>query len=202
MKLKAPRKYNMSVRAKTAALTESKILKAVAELWLKYSIHEITLEMIASNAGVTERTILRKFGSKEGLYEAAIKQDVADIQSIRDETETGNIEHAIQTLMKEYELTGMAVVRTLAIEQELPIAAKILKNGRQFHRSWCERVFAPYLPHKKHKNYNVLIGAIYVATDVNSWKLLRKDLGYSEKDTISILKIIIESIVQSIKIQS
>lgn len=191
----------MAVRAEAAAQTESNILRATAQLWLENAIHEITLEKIAAQAGVTERTILRKFGSKEGVFEAAIRQDSdpAGIQSIKDETIAGDIPHIVASLMKEYELTGMAGIRTLALEQELPIAAKIIRKGRRSHRAWCERVFALFLPGKKHKQYDLYIGALYAATDIQKWKLLRQDLGYSAKDTATIFQFSIESLIQTIK---
>jgi AcrR family transcriptional regulator len=199
MKSNEPRKYNMSVRGKTAAMTETNILKAIGELWLSFNIHEITLEMIALKAGVNERTILRKFGSKEGLLEAALKaDDAAGIKSIKDEAEAGNIEQIVQTLIKEYKISGQASIRTLAIEHEIPIAAEILSKGRQMHRDWCERVFRPYLPSKKNKYYYLLIGAFYAATDVHNWKLLSQDLGYSQKDTAEILSMLLRSIINSI----
>ncbi len=199
MNYKTKRKYNMSVRKKKAEATEKDILRATGELWIDHPIRDITLEMIAHKAGVTERTILRKFGSKDELYEAAIQHDVAGIQSIKDQAEPGNIENAIQTLMKEYTLTGLAAIRTLAVEFEFPIAAKILKKGRDSHKAWCERVFSPFLPPNTHYKYALYIGAIYAATDVNKWKLLHKDLGYSEKETASIFIITLESIIHNMK---
>lgn len=199
MNNKSKRKYNMSIRTKKAEATEKSILKAIGELWINNPIRDITLEMIADKAGVTERTVLRKFGSKDELYETAIKQDAAGIQSIKDEAETGNIEQSVQTLMKEYSLTGMAAIRTLAVEFEFPIAGKILKKGRESHKFWCERVFGPYLPPVHHPKYTLYLGAIYASTDVNKWKLLHKDLGYSEQETASIFKMTIESIIKSIK---
>lgn len=199
MKSSAKRKYDMSARAESAAETGSNILKATGELWMEYPIREITLEMIAAKAGVTERTVLRKFGSKEEVYEAAIQNDAAGIQSIKDEAETGNIEYAIHILMQEYKLTGRAAIRTLAVEFEFPVASKILAKGRKSHKAWCERVFSPFLPQKDHPNYALYVGALYAATDVNKWKLLHIDLGYSEAETASIFSITITSIVQSIK---
>ncbi len=199
MNLKPTRKYNMSVRTKNAKATEKNILKATGALWIEYPIREITLEMIATKAGVTERTILRKFGSKEELYEAAIQHDVAGIQSIKDQAKIGDVENAVEVLMKEYTLTGLAAIRTLAVEFEFPIAAKILKKGRESHKAWCERVFSPFLPPDTHPKYPLYLGAIYAATDVNKWKLLHRDLGYSEKKTASIFKITIASIIHNIK---
>jgi len=198
MKIKTTRKYEMSVRSKAAEMTSEEIIRVVGELWIKYSIHEITLQMVAQNAGVTVMTILRKFGSKEGLFEAAIKTDTAGIQDVRRESQAGNISQSISILMKEYEYAGLAVIRTLAIENDLPVAAKILKKGRELHMEWCLRIFAQYLPESNDKEYRIMLGALYSATDVYKWKLLRIDLGYSKEETE---KIFIKTVRGIIKIK-
>ncbi len=89
--------------------------------------------------------------------------------------------------MQEYELTGEAAVRTLALEDTLPIIAEVLQHARKIHTAWCARVFAPYLPSEEDPNYRLLLGMYYASTDVNQWKLLRKDLGYSQEETAQIL---------------
>jgi AcrR family transcriptional regulator len=196
MRLKTTRKYEMGVRTKAAEMTSKEIIRVVGELWIKYSIHEITLQMIAQNAGVTVMTILRKFGSKEGLFEAAIKTDTAGIQDVRNKSQAGNVNQAISILMKEYEYAGPAVIRTLAIENDLPVAAKILKKGRELHREWCQRIFAQYLPASNDKEYGITLGAFYAATDVYKWKLLRIDLGYSKEETEKIFIKTIRGIIK------
>ena len=85
----------MGVRAKAAEMTSEEIIRVLGELWMKYSLHEITLQMVAQNTGVTVMTILRKFGSKEGLFEAAINADTAGIEDVRKEAQAGNIIQAI-----------------------------------------------------------------------------------------------------------
>lgn len=189
----------MTARAESAAQTTKDIIKVIGELWMKYSIHEITLEMIAEKAGVTVRTILRKYGSKEKLFEAAVKNDPAGIIAIKDEAQAGNIPQAVSVLMKEYEYVGLAVIRTLAVENELPLAKKILKKGRETHKKWCARIFSAYLPKATDKQYPLLLGAFYAATDVYKWKLLRKDLGYSKEETEEIIIKTIQGLIKNKK---
>ena len=195
MNLKKPRKYDMTQRAELAAQTPQIILKALVELWLEYPIHEITLDKVAEQSGITVRTILRKYGTREGLFEAAILEDVTAIQSIKDEAQIGNIPQAVSVLMKEYEATGPAAIRTLAAENEIPIVGQILKHAREMHMKWCIRVFGLYLPPKSNENYHWLLGAIYAATDVNKWKLLRIDLGFSKTETEKIFNKTLEGIL-------
>lgn len=190
------RTYSNDKRAAGAARTEQKILKVLGELWLEYSIHEITMEMIAARSGVTVRTILRKFGSKEGLYEAALKHDVTGIRVLKDQTRVGDVDHIAAMLMQEYEWSGMAGIRTLALEGYLDLAAQILRKGREFHTAWCERVFEPFLPADPVQR-RIMIGALYSVTDINKWKLLRKDLGYSAAETEEIFKKIIQGTIHT-----
>lgn len=197
MKSSAARNYNMDTRSKSSAQTEANILKALGTIWLQQPMHSITLEKIAEEAGTTVRTILRKFGSRDGLIEATIDHDVAGIKSIKDEARAGDIKHAASILMKEYEATGLAGIRSLAIEHELPAMAKVLKYARQLHKAWCERVFQPYLPKTKGKNYDIMVGVFYAATDINTWKLLRIDLEYSKEETEKIFYKTLQAITKT-----
>lgn len=194
MKSDRPRKYEMTARAKAAEKTAKEILRAVGSLWIEGPVQDITLDKVAEKAGVTVRTILRKYGSREGLFHAAIMEDAAGIKDIKDRAEPGNLQLAVALLMEEYEATGTAIIRTLAIEHELPVASRILRNGRKSHKAWCEWVFTPYLPPRNHRKYSMLVGAFYAATDVGKWKLLRKDLGYSRKETEMIILKTLEGI--------
>lgn len=186
----------MKHRAEKAQNTANDIMKVLGDLWLKHSIHDITLDMVAEEAGVSVRTILRKYNSKEGLFEAALDKDVAGIQAIKDEAVPGDIYQAVDLLLKEYQFTGDAAIRTLALENELPIAGRILNVGRKMHTQWCERVFAEYLPSKKSKNYSTSVGAFYAATDVYNWKLLKHDLKFSNEEIREILINTLQGLIQ------
>lgn len=193
------RNYNNSRRTEDAGKRGNEILQALTRLWLKHSIHQITLEMIAEEAGVSVRTVLRKYGSKEGLFEEATNRDPAGIKAIKDEAKPGDLELAVDVLMREYEKTGDAGIRTLAVESEFPFAAKILAKGRAYHRHWCATVFGPFLPPEEHPDHSVLLGVYYAATDIYAWKLLRRDLGYSVDETAKIFLITLQSITDKIK---
>lgn len=177
----------MEKRAASAHKTETKILEALGNVWLEGSLKDITLEHIAERSGVTVRTILRKFGSKEGLFDAALNVDIGGIQSIKDRTIAGDLDSIVDSLLEEYESTGMAGIRTLYLEFEMEQAASILKLARQKHKEWCQRVFEPFLANDNDQKRYEMIGALYVETDINCWKLLRIDLGYSLEETRAIM---------------
>nr|MBI1229373.1 TetR family transcriptional regulator [Cytophagales bacterium] len=196
---KAKRRYKMQARAKKVSENEERILKSIFEHWKKLSIHEITLEMVAADSGVTVRTILRKYGSKEGLIEACVEKDISNIKKVRNTAATGDYSQALEILLNDYERIGDAAVRTLAIELELPIAKKILDNGRAYHREWCKIVFGPFLPDQNSSDYEPQLLSFITATEFYLWKLLRRDLNKSPETTFLVFKSLVEGLIHQRK---
>ncbi len=193
--VKTTRSYNNKARARTAARTGQRILDATVGLWKEAPLHEITLEAVAGRAGVTVRTVLRKYGSKEGLFEACIEQDAAKMMAKRDQAPAGDVPAALRILLADYETYGDANIRTLAMEEELAAARKILEAGRRYHRQWCARVFAPWLPGPSDARYEPSLLAFIAATDVYLWKLLRRDLGRSAEETLETMRRLVEGLI-------
>jgi AcrR family transcriptional regulator len=179
----ATRSYRMSARADAAAETGRKIIAAVTELWREKSLEDITLQEVADRAGVTVQTVIRRFGSKEGLIEAAIASGETGVRDDQDEVPAGDIEQALDYVLAHYERDGAAVLRTLALEDKLPAAQRLAEYGRLVHREWCARVFAPYLPAVDGATYPVQLDAFVAATDLYLWKLIRRDLGRTVEQT-------------------
>lgn len=193
---KATRTYTMKARARMAAQTEQRILEAAVVLWQERPLQEITLEAVAGRAGVTVRTILRKYRSREGLIEACVERDAARIMTKRDQAPAGDVRAALRILLEDYEPYGDANIRTLAIEGELEAARRLLTAGRQYHRQWCARVFAPFLPAPLAEEYPSRLLAFMAVTDVYMWKLLRRDHGRSRDETLHIMQQLVESLIK------
>ncbi|MBK7407950.1 MAG: TetR/AcrR family transcriptional regulator [Saprospirales bacterium] len=195
------RTYHMTTRADLVAQNEQNILDAMVSLWLELPIHEITLDLVAEKAGVTVRTVLRKYGSKEGLIEASIEKDPVDLQRTREEARPGDAPAILRALLAEYEVMGPAIIRTIAVEEQFPAAAKILEKGRLEHRKWCARVFEPYLPDPGAVGYERKLTAFITATEIYLWKLLRKDMGKSFEETLQVFRLLIEGIINTPPLQ-
>lgn len=194
---KPKRSYQMSKRAESSAQTALDIFAATAELWHEHAIGDITLEAIAERANVSVRTIIRRYGSKEGLFEACIQNNAVDMESHREKAEPGNVDDVIHCLLTDYEAHGDAMVRTLAVEEQLDIARRVLKAGRIYHREWCQRMFAPFLPEKQTNGYEQELMAFVAATELYLWKLLRRDLNYDLKATQQTFKRLVNGIINS-----
>jgi AcrR family transcriptional regulator len=173
----------MRARAESAAETGRRIIQAITGLWREKSIDAITLQEVADRAGVTVQTVIRRYGSKEGLIEAAIASGETGVRDEQDMVPAGDIGQVLDYILEHYERDGDAVLRTLAIEDKLAAAKRLAGHGRAMHRAWCARVFAPFLPHSAGAAYTARLDAFVAATDLYLWKLIRRDLGRSVKQT-------------------
>src|ERR687883_1620896 len=93
------RPYRMRARAEAAAETGRRILEATIELYRERFFDQVTLEDIAERAGVTVRTVIRRFGSKERLIEAAAEEGTRWVTHQRYQAPIGDIEGAVNNLM-------------------------------------------------------------------------------------------------------
>lgn len=189
------RSYRMKARAEAAAQTAADILGATVALWRERPLDEITLQEIADGAGVTVQTVIRRFGSKEGVFDACIEGDAAGVQVERDRAPAGDVEAALDILMSHYERDGDAVLRTLALEDKLDAARVIAERGRREHRQWCARIFAPYLPPAGAGNHDTRLDAFVAATDLYVWKLLRRDLLRSVDESKQAIRSLIDGLI-------
>ena len=92
------RSYHMTARAEAAEQTERNILAAAVALWREHSPEQITLAMIAERSGVTVQTVIRRFGSKEGVIAACIERDAAGLHAERQKMPAGDV--ASQVLLE------------------------------------------------------------------------------------------------------
>lgn len=178
------RPYRLQARAEGAQERVERVMDAAIELWLERWYDEFTLQDIAERAGVSLSTIMRRFGSKEGVVAAVLASDRGRSRvSDRDHLVAGDVDGAIRELIEEYERTGDAVIRNLALEERVPAIGEVVKVGRNMHREFVARVFAPWLPPRKGRAYDRRLAQFIVASDVYTWKLLRRDQGLSEEET-------------------
>jgi AcrR family transcriptional regulator len=189
------RTYRMQARADAAEQTGRAILAAAGALWREKALDEVTLQEIAERAGVTVQTVIRRFGSKDGVFEAAIEADASGVEAERDVAPAGDVDGALAVLLDHYERDGDAVLRTLALEGRLAAADAIVGRGRKAHREWCARVFAPWLPARSAAGYAARLDAFVAATDICLWKLFRRDLGRSAGRTRQVIRTLVHGVV-------
>lgn len=180
------RPYIQGRRAEAAAQTGTRILDAAVELFLEQG-DQPTLDAVAARAVVTVQTILRRFGSKEGLFQAGLAAGRQKIVDARDQAPVGDVPGAVANLLGHYGEWGTVSLRLLAIEPQSPAAAAAAQSGRALHRAWCERVFAPFLTDLSPTERGIRLVQLVAATDVYVWKLVHQDLEHSTSETAAIL---------------
>jgi AcrR family transcriptional regulator len=176
------RAYRQQARALSTAETRTAILDAVDEIFLPRPGRMFSLEEVAERAGTTVQTVLRHFGSKAGLLEEACRRGLAKVRVRRDEVPVGDLGAIAAYLGRHYKETSAMVLRMLAVEEEVPEVARIAQQGRDMHRAWVERVFAPLLKQsavgERHRRRATLIAV----TDLLTWKVLTLEQGLSQRD--------------------
>lgn len=177
------RPYRMVARAAAAARTRERILDAVLALASERFVEEISLADVADGAGVTVQTVLRHFEGREALLEAAARRGDEAVEAVRREVRPGDIEGTARRVVGDYERFGDTVMLSLAQEGRVPFVRPIVERGRSLHHAWIDSVFEPHLARRQGLSRARLRAQLIVATDVYTWKLLRRDLRLSRRQT-------------------
>lgn len=183
-----PRPYRQEARARQTEANADGIVRAAVALVRRVPrVADITLEDVATESGLTVRTILRRFGSRDDLLNAAYERLKVELSEMRLPTPVGDVDAAVTSLVGQYEQMGDFNVRVLAQEHELPMLHRAMSYGRQQHRAWVVEAFAPQLAHLSPPAREHRVTALYAATDVYLWKLLRRDFRHDRRETELIL---------------
>ena len=180
--MKSARSYTMSSRADAVASTKERIATAALELLMERRYDDVTLTDIAAAAGVSHQTVLNHFESKEGVAFAAADLVVASTNDARSGVTPGDTVGAIRRLVADYEQIGDANARWAMDVEHLGSLAPLIEQARHSHRAWLEAAFEPFLPADAKARRRV-VNALHAATDVYTWKLLRRDLGVTRAET-------------------
>jgi hypothetical protein len=108
----------------------------------------------------------------------------------------GDPPRAIRALYDQYERRGDANIRLLGKEDTDPHVKRLMERGRAVHREWVEQVFAPALDACPAAERDGLLDLLIVATDVYTWKLLRRDRGLSRRRAESRARQLVERILR------
>jgi len=173
-----PRRYVQRARAQAAQATARRIIDAFLARLMTQWFDEITLERVAEDAGVTVQTTVRRFGGKDGLLAEAVKVLGTQIVARR-AAPAGKVERLVANVVEDYEHTGDAVIRLLALEARHPAVRSVAEFGRREHRRWVAAAFTEALDRLPFPSRQRALDALVVTTDVYVWKLLRRDMRKS-----------------------
>lgn len=180
--MKTTRIYTQTTRAAAAEETRQRILQAAFDLQAERLTSEISLDDVAARAAVSVQTVLRRFGTRAGLIEqslAFMNEVIADERR----TPVGDVAAALRTLVDHYEKRGDFALLMLAQETAYEHIRQMSQVGKNLHRDWVAEAFSPDLDRLDPASRDELLDLLVVATDVYTWKLLRRDRGHSRSQT-------------------
>jgi AcrR family transcriptional regulator len=175
-----PRAYTQTARADATQRTRRAILGATQVLFQDEGRFDPPLDLVAERAGVTTRTVLRHFGSKEGLIEAAAIDARERVAASR-EAPPGDVATAVRKLVDHYEQMGDATLRLLAEAERHPVVKQVTDAGTALHVQWVEEVFAPFLDGLAPAARHARVALLATVTDLQAWALLRRRHGLSRR---------------------
>src|SRR3954447_24974408 len=170
------RPYRMVARAEATAATRERLLASAWRHFSKDAFEGVRLADVARDAGVSVQTLHTHFGTKDDLFVAAWRWTMAPEGARRDSAPHGDVGAAIRVLYDSYDKDGDAVLRLLAQEERIAAVHEMAEDGRRWHRAWVERTFAPKLESLSAAARKRRVVALIVATDLLTWKLLRREM--------------------------
>lgn len=189
------RAYVQTARAQSAERTGERILAAAYARFTSEYYDEVTLDQIAADAGVTVQTVLRRFGSKEGIIGALTQLISREVTAQRDEAPVGDLRGAVANLVEHYETHGDMALHLLRQERRVPAYAEVTGHGKRIHSDWCERVFAPWLDGLGGADRERRAAQVVATCDVYIWHLLRRQRGLSRRQVELALVELLEGVL-------
>jgi AcrR family transcriptional regulator len=178
----ATRTYSQTRRAEATERSRRAILVAAQELFRDQGRFELPLEEVAARAGCSTRSVLRHFGSKQGLMAAAIADAEVEVMASR-AAPPGDVAAALRALVGHYEELGDRVVGWLALADRYPLVRQVTESGARLHREWVETVFAADLAGLERGERRIRLALLVTVTDVYVWELLRRRQGLGRAAT-------------------
>ena len=163
------RVYQMQARAEAAEARTEAILQAGSDLFAERPFDQITLTAVADRAGVGMQTVIRRFGTKDGLARAVIDWNFARQEGLRGDP-GADPDAVADALQAHYERWGRLTDRTIRQEEASPALAEAAARGRAAHREWIERNFGASADR---------LARLAGVCGVELWLVLRRDLSAS-----------------------
>ena len=186
----------MRARAEAVEATRERIARAAMQRFLAEPYDDVTIASVARDAGVSHQTLLNHFESKDGLFAAAAERFSADLAASREGRAAPDPESVVALLMEQFERSGDGNVRLALLHERIETVRAGLEQGRANHQVWLAEVFADRLPSDPAERRRTL-AALHAATDVYTWKLLRRDLGHGRRATQRIMTDMVRAILHT-----
>ena len=184
----------MVARAEAVEETRARIIEAAIELFGQRAYDLVSLADVARASDLGLATVVRQFTSKERLFAAGVAVASKFLDGNLDNTPENDPVAAVRSAVEGYERFGDAILRLNAQEDRVPAARDVLEHGTRVHLAWIDRVFAGTLAGLHGRARKIRAAQLKAATDVQFWKLLRRDLGLNRSETEAAMVEIVEAL--------
>lgn len=188
------RPYRQAARAQAKERTRDALLDAAAEEFFAGGTLG-TLEGLASKVKVTKQTLLRHFGSKEGLFQQALERSASEVLDQRWSVPVGDVEGAVDNLLEHYDEWGERGMRLEAWQISPTPFARLARMGRRIHAEWVDYAFAPWLADRDEQARTRLRAQLIAICDVQVWWVLTHYLKLDRHEVKESLVEMIEKLV-------
>jgi AcrR family transcriptional regulator len=189
------RSYTKVARAEAEAQTRSALLDEAVRLFFERGWESTSLDAVAGAAGVTKQTLLRHFGSKEGLLERAFAKAFENVRDQRWDVPGDDVERAVDNLLDHYETLGDRALRIEAVAGVDGLAHWV-QQSRELHYEWVDRAFGAFLRRRRGRERARRRAAIIALCDVHAWQLLRRHLGLERAEVRATLIMAIRGVLE------
>jgi AcrR family transcriptional regulator len=190
------RPYKQVARAQAQQRTREALLDAATEEFYANRWQQATLEALAKQAGTTKQTLLRHFGSKEELLIQTLLRAYREIRDQRWSAPKGNLRGVLNNLLDHYEAWGERAMRFGAFPGGPSELANFSQAAREFHYSWVDFAFEPWLELRRGKARARCRAALITLCDVHTWWTLSHDLELVRPEVHRILTKLIEGLLE------
>lgn len=186
-KQESTREYKQVERARAQERTREALITAATDEFFEGNWLKTSLDSLSRRAGVTRQTLLRHFGSKDGLLMQSLMRGASQVRDQRWSTPTTDIPGAVENVIKHYEEWGERSVRIGAWQRGPTVLALFANAARQIHYDWVEHAFAPWLEPLEEETRARRQAILIVLCDVQTWWILSNDLGLPRNEVHAIL---------------
>ena len=184
MKSTIPRVYRMTARAEAAARTGERIIDAMLARYAEVPYDRIRLDDVAADAEVTAQTVIRRFGSKDGLLTATVEREFSRLAADRAAAMGESPQGTLHSLVEYYENNGALILKLYAEGGQAAGVPELAARARAYHVNWCREAFSKaledgldYLTRERR------LAQVVAICDATTWRILRFDGRLSLEQT-------------------
>ncbi|HXP98490.1 MAG TPA: TetR/AcrR family transcriptional regulator [Solirubrobacteraceae bacterium] len=186
------RPYKQVARARAQQRTRDALLDSATDAFFEGNWLQASLDSLSAKAGVTKQTLLRHFGSKDGLLVQAVARGASQVRDQRWSVPRGDIPGTVENLLDHYEQWGERSMRIGAWQRGPTMLAMISRAARQFHYDWVEYAFGQWLKPLGGHTRERRRAALITLCDLQTWWVLSHDLELPRSEVRAILIDLIE----------